>query len=63
VSEALDRIADRAAQLAGAIGMCEDQPIALIARKLRPFRIYDGASEVHRAAIGKRIFQRISARR
>jgi len=63
VSEALDRIADRAAQLAGAIGMCEDQPIALIARKLRPFRIYDGASEVHRAAIGKRIFQRISTTR
>ncbi len=63
VSEALDRIADRASQLAGAIGMCEDQPIALIARKLRPFRIYDGASEVHRAAIGKRIFQRISSTR
>jgi acyl-CoA dehydrogenase len=38
--------------------MCEDQPIAMIARRLRPFRIYDGASEVHRAAIGKRIFHK-----
>jgi acyl-CoA dehydrogenase len=44
--------------MTGAIGMCEDQPIAMIARRLRPFRIYDGASEVHRAAIGKRVFQR-----
>ena len=58
VSEALNRVADRAAQMTGAIGMCQDQPIALIAQRLRPFRIYDGASEVHRAAIGKRIFQR-----
>jgi acyl-CoA dehydrogenase len=30
----------------------------MIAQRLRPFRIYDGASEVHRAAIGKRVFQR-----
>ena len=58
VSEALNRVADRAAQICGAVGMCEDQPLALIMRRLRPFRIYDGASEVHRAAIGKRIFHR-----
>jgi acyl-CoA dehydrogenase len=58
VSEALNRVADRACQLAGAIGMCEDRPLALIANRLRPFRIYDGASEVHRAAIGKRVLQR-----
>ncbi len=58
VSEALCRVADRAAQLTGALGMSDDAPIAMINRKLRPFRIYDGASEVHRAAIGKRIFQR-----
>ena len=62
VSEALDRIADRAAQMTGAIGMCEDQPIAMIVRRLRPFRIYDGASEVHRAAIGRRLFNRASVR-
>ncbi len=58
VSEALNRIADKAAQMTGALGMSEDTPISVIVRKLRPFRIYDGASEVHRAAIGKRIFQR-----
>ena len=46
----------RAAQMTGALGMSEDTPISIIVRKLRPFRIYDGASEVHRSAIGKRIF-------
>lgn len=58
VAEALSRVADRAAQLTGALGMSHDAPIAMIVQKLRPFRIYDGASEVHRAAIGRRVFQR-----
>ena len=58
VREALNRIVDRAAQMTGALGMSEDTPISMIVRKLRPFRIYDGASEVHRSAIGKRIFQK-----
>lgn len=54
VSEALYRVADRAAQLMGALGMSEDAPVALILRELRPFRIYDGASELHRATLGRR---------
>lgn len=58
VSEALCRVADRAGQLTGALGMSGDSPIAMIGLKLRPFRIYDGASEVHRAAIGKRALQK-----
>jgi acyl-CoA dehydrogenase len=58
VSEALNRVADRAAQMTGGLGMSLDTPIAMILNKLRPFRIYDGASEVHRAAIGRRIFQK-----
>ena len=57
VSEALHRIADRAAQMAGAYGMDEAAPIALIARELRPFRIYDGASELHRATLGRRFLK------
>ena len=60
VSEALNRIADRAAQLCGALGMSEDAPIALIVRELRPFRIYDGASELHRATLGRRFLKTIS---
>lgn len=54
VSEALYRVADRAAQLMGALGMSEEAPVALILRELRPFRIYDGASELHRATLGRR---------
>jgi acyl-CoA dehydrogenase len=54
VSEALHRVADRSAQLMGALGMSEDAPVALILRELRPFRIYDGASELHRATLGRR---------
>jgi len=58
VSEALNRIADRAAQLCGALGMSEDDaPVALILRELRPFRIYDGASELHRATLGRRFLK------
>ena len=31
-------------------------PLSMILRMLRPFRIYDGASEVHRTAIARRVF-------
>jgi acyl-CoA dehydrogenase len=61
VSEALNRVADRAAQMMGALGMSEDAPVALILRELRPFRIYDGASELHRATLGRRFLKISSA--
>ena len=57
VSEALLRVADRAAQMMGALGMSDDTPVALILRELRPFRIYDGASELHRATLGRRFLK------
>ncbi|MBU2408880.1 MAG: acyl-CoA dehydrogenase family protein, partial [Gammaproteobacteria bacterium] len=57
VSEAVCRVADRAAQMMGALGMSEDTPVSLILRELRPFRIYDGASEVHRASLARRILK------
>ncbi len=56
VSEAVNRVADAAVQMTGALGISEDVPLSMILRQLRPFRIYDGASEVHRAAIAKRVF-------
>lgn len=62
VSEAVNRVADSAVQITGALGISEDLPLSMILRMLRPFRIYDGASEVHRAAIAKRAFrQRLRA--
>ena len=57
VSEAVNRVADSAVQITGALGISEDVPLSMILRMLRPFRIYDGASEVHRAAIAKRAFR------
>ena len=56
VSEAVNRVAERAVQITGALGISEDTPISLIARELRPFRIYVGANELHRAALARRIF-------
>lgn len=53
-AEALDRVVDRATQLCGGLGVSRDLPIAKIARELRPFRIYDGPSEVHRWALARR---------
>lgn len=54
VSEAVNQVADSAVQMCGALGVSEDLPVSMILRMLRPFRIYDGASEVHRSAIAKR---------
>ncbi|WP_420993577.1 acyl-CoA dehydrogenase family protein [Cupriavidus sp. 30B13] len=56
VSEAVWRVADRAVQIMGALGVSDDTPVSMIQRELRPFRIYDGASELHRATLARRIF-------
>jgi alkylation response protein AidB-like acyl-CoA dehydrogenase len=53
-AEALDRVVDRATQMCGGLGVSRELPIAKIAREIRPFRIYDGPSEVHRWSIAKR---------
>ncbi len=54
VAEATYRIVDRSMQLCGAAGTSGDLPIAQIFRDIRPFRIYDGPSEVHRWSIARR---------
>ncbi|AKS35890.1 acyl-CoA dehydrogenase family protein [Mycolicibacterium goodii] len=53
-AEAINRIIDRSIQMCGALGVSDDLPLARLAREVRPFRIYDGPSEVHRWAIAKR---------
>lgn len=59
-AEALDRVADRAAQMCGGLGVARDLPVARIAREIRPFRIYDGPSEVHRWSIARRAVREFS---
>jgi acyl-CoA dehydrogenase len=60
-AEALNRVADRAMQMCGGLGVAQDLPVARIARELRPFRIYDGPSEVHRWAIARRAIRTITS--
>ncbi|WP_435769654.1 acyl-CoA dehydrogenase family protein [Nocardioides sp. SYSU DS0651] len=62
-AEALHRVADRAVQMCGGLGVSRDLPVARIAREIRPFRIYDGPSEVHRWSIAKRAVRRLAEAR
>lgn len=59
-AEALHRVVDRATQMCGGLGVSRDLPVARIAREIRPFRIYDGPSEVHRWSIAKRAVRRLA---
>lgn len=54
-AEAIFRIVDRSVQMCGGLGVSGDLPLARLSREVRPFRIYDGPSEVHRWAIAKRV--------
>jgi acyl-CoA dehydrogenase len=63
VAEAVGRIVDRAVQIHGALGISHDLPLSLFLREVRPFRVYDGASEVHRMSIAKRAVRRRAAAR
>ncbi|AXK32462.1 acyl-CoA dehydrogenase [Streptomyces armeniacus] len=63
VAEAVGRVVDRAVQVHGALGISYDVPLSLFLREVRPFRIYDGASEVHRMSIAKRAVRRRAAAR
>jgi acyl-CoA dehydrogenase len=58
VAEAVNRVVDRSVQLHGALGVSGDMPLARFLREVRPFRIYDGASEVHRMSIAQRAVRR-----
>lgn len=58
VSEAVNRVADRAVQMMGATGLSDDTPVAMVWQEMRPFRIYDGANELHRATLARRLLAR-----
>ena len=57
-SEALGRVVDRSLQILGGMGITDDTVVERIYRDIRPFRIYDGPSEVHRFALARRIMSR-----
>ncbi|HEY1260427.1 MAG TPA: acyl-CoA dehydrogenase family protein [Stellaceae bacterium] len=56
-SEAIWRVVDRSVQILGGLGITDDTIVARLFRDIRPFRIYDGPSEVHRWSIAQRILR------
>ncbi|MCW2993223.1 MAG: acyl-CoA dehydrogenase domain protein [Conexibacter sp.] len=54
VAEAVYRVADRAVQICGSLGVSGDAPLARHLAEIRPFRIYDGPTETHKWAIARR---------
>lgn len=59
VSEAINRVIDRALQICGSLGISEDLPLAEFYREARAFRIYDGPSEVHRMVIARGLLKQV----
>jgi acyl-CoA dehydrogenase len=57
VSEAVWRVLDRAVQLHGGLGVCEDRFVARFLMEARAFRIYEGPSEVLRWSIARRVLR------
>lgn len=58
VAEAVNRVLDRAVQICGGMGVSRDLPLAMWYEKARAFRIYDGASEVHRMVMARRVVKK-----
>lgn len=55
VANTMQRVIDRALQVHGGLGMTDDTPLAFFFRHERAARIYDGADEVHKISLAKRI--------
>jgi len=60
-SEAIWRVVDRSMQILGGLGVTDDTIVARLFREVRPFRIYDGPSEVHRWSIARRVLRTAGA--
>lgn len=62
VAGVLQRVVDRALQVHGGLGMTDDTIISFFYRHERAARIYDGADEVHKMAVAKRILKGYAGR-
>jgi len=56
-TEMATRVADRAMQVHGGMGMSKDLPLEFIYRRLRPMRIFEGPTEVHRWVIARSLLK------
>ncbi|MCP3871580.1 MAG: acyl-CoA dehydrogenase [Desulfobacteraceae bacterium] len=57
VADTMGKILDRALQVHGGLGMTDDTILAFYFRHERAARIYDGADEVHKTSLAKRILK------
>ncbi len=57
VANTMQKVVDRALQVHGGLGMTDDTILAFFFRHERAARIYDGADEVHKVALAKRLLQ------
>ncbi len=55
VADVLLKVIDRAIQIFGAMGVTDDTPLATFLRNERGARIYDGADEVHKVVVARRV--------
>ena len=58
VANVMMRVVDRAIQAHGGLGVTDYTPLAMFFRTERAGRIYDGADEVHKISVAKRIVRR-----
>ncbi len=61
VANTMQRVVDRALQVHGGLGMTDDTILAYFYRHERAARIYDGADEVHKASLARRILKSYQA--
>ena len=57
VANIMQKVIDRALQVHGGLGMTDDTIIAFFYRHERAARIYDGADEVHKISVARRILR------
>ncbi len=63
VADVMQKVVDRALQVYGGLGMTDDVIIPFFYRHERAARIYDGADEVHKMSVAKRILREYAARK
>jgi len=57
VANTMQKVVDRALQVHGGLGMTDDTIISFFYRHERAARIYDGADEVHKVSVARRILR------
>ena len=57
VANVLQRVLDRAIQIHGGLGVTDDTVLSFWFRHERAARIYDGADEVHKSVVARRILR------